>query len=116
MEMVKKYLRMEINLKGNIGMENPMDMVNISGAMRIIIRDNSPMVWEMEKGVGKVRSEEKLIDIKDFMLMIKRMEKVYLIMQMGLFMKAISKMIRDVVMVRWFGQTEQHIKVIGIII
>ena len=48
MEMVKKYLRMEINLKGNIGMENPMDMVNISGAMRIIIRDNSPMVWEME--------------------------------------------------------------------
>lgn len=77
-------------------MENLMVMVNISGAIKIVIKDNSLMAREMERVIGKVKWEENLIDIKDFMLMIKKMVKEYFIMLMVLFMKVISKMTRDV--------------------
>jgi len=73
-----------------------MVMVNISGAIKIVIKDNSLMAREMERVIGKVKWEENLIDIKDFMLMIKKMVKEYFIMLMVLFMKVISKMTRDV--------------------
>jgi len=91
-------------------------MVNISGAIKIVIKDNSLMAREMERVIGKVKWEENLIDIKDFMLMIKKMVKEYFIMLMVLFMKVISKMTRDVDMGKWYGQIEPHTKVIGIII
>ena len=89
-------------------------MVFINGVLVAYIKVTSKKDLDVVKENGKNQSMKViLINLKEFMLMIRKMGKECLNGKMGLYIKETIKIIKDMAMVRCIGPMAPFIKVNG---
>lgn len=112
MEKELRNLQMEIYIKENFIKENHRVMDNIFGKMGVSIKEILKMVNEKDSEYGK-EIKEIVINMRDNMCKIKKMDMVSFLGQAAIFIKVIMLMTKDKAMDKCIGWMEATTKVNG---